>query len=215
MPGSKEADEHFARLRAWGLTFFRFLITWEAVEHSGPGLYDMDYVHYVRALVRKAAGYGIFVFIDPHQDVWSRWTGGDGAPGWSLEAVGFNLSTIEKSGVAVTHQGHGDPLPKMIWGTNNWYLGTATMFTLFFAGNRFAPETMIEGEPVQDYLQRHYIDAMMVVATALKVDQSPPFPFSYASSFTRAKQWTQAHCFFTYYYPFPSFWTRVALHHTL
>ena len=26
----EEADEHFRRLKAWGLTFLRFLVTWEA-----------------------------------------------------------------------------------------------------------------------------------------------------------------------------------------
>ena len=36
----EEADEHFARLRKWGLTFLRFLVTWEAVEHTAPGVYD-------------------------------------------------------------------------------------------------------------------------------------------------------------------------------
>src|SRR5512133_2737925 len=79
-----EADEHFSRLREWGLTFLRFLITWEAIEHAGPNVYDEGYLDCMRALVKKAAAYGITMFIDPHQDVWSRFTGGDGAPGWTL-----------------------------------------------------------------------------------------------------------------------------------
>ena len=32
---------------------------------------------------------GLWVFVDPHQDVWSRWTGGDGAPFWCFELAGL------------------------------------------------------------------------------------------------------------------------------
>src|SRR5512136_43578 len=67
-----EADEHFGRLAAWGLTTLRFLVTWEAIEHAGPGIYDEAYLDYVRAVVQKAGEHGIRLFIDPHQDVWSR-----------------------------------------------------------------------------------------------------------------------------------------------
>src|SRR6185369_2818941 len=63
-----EADEHLKRLQAWGMTFLRFLITWEAIEHAGPGQYDEAYLDYVTAVVKKAADHGIELFIDPHQD---------------------------------------------------------------------------------------------------------------------------------------------------
>jgi len=162
-----EADEHFARLRAWGLTFLRFLITWEAVEHAGPGSYDEAYLDYVHAVLEKAAAYGIDVFIDPHQDVWSRWTGGDGAPGWTLEAAGMDLTQLDATGAAITHAMHGDPFPRMIWPSNYTKLGAATLFTLFFAGNDFAPQTQIDGVPAQDYLQGHYLDAIRQVVRRL------------------------------------------------
>ncbi len=163
-----EADEHFSRLRAWGMTFLRFLVTWEAIEHAGPGQYDTEYLDYLYAVLHKANEYGINVFIDPHQDVWSRWTGGDGAPGWTLEVLGIDLTRLAETGAAINHPEHGDPYPRMIWPTNYTKLGAGTLFTLFFGGNDFAPHTMIEGLPVQEYLQSHYINAVKQVALRLK-----------------------------------------------
>jgi hypothetical protein len=163
-----EADEHLSRLKAWGLTFLRFLITWEAVEHAGPGEYDEAYLDYVRAVVQKAGDYGIDVFIDPHQDVWSRWTGGDGAPGWTLEAAGMDITKLAATGAAINHAEHGDPFPRMIWPTNYSRLGAGTMFTLFFAGSDFAPRTRVDGVSIQDYLQSHYISAVCAVAERLR-----------------------------------------------
>jgi len=161
-----DADEHFARLRAWGLTFIRLLVPWEAVEHRGPGQYDEAYLDYLLALVRKARGYGIACLVDPHQDVWSRWTGGDGAPAWTLDLVGLDIRTLHASGAAFTHQGHlaqagaDAPLPRMTWASNHHKLAAGTMFTLFFAGRDFAPDMQIAGVNVQDFLQGHYIAAM-------------------------------------------------------
>jgi len=164
----EEADEHFSRLRAWGFTFLRFLVTWEAVEHAGPGIYDEEYLDYLYQVVRKAGEYGIDLFIDPHQDVWSRLSGGDGAPGWTFEAVGMDVTRFSEAGAAIVHCIHGDPFPRMIWPTNYTKLAAATMFTLFFGGNDFAPQTKVDGEPVQEYLQRHYIAAIKQVALRLK-----------------------------------------------
>ncbi len=163
-----EADEHFRRLREWGFFFERFLVTWEAIEHEGPGVYDEEYLDYVRAVIEKAAGYGISVFIDPHQDVWSRWTGGDGAPAWSMELVGMDITKMHQTGAAFVHNIHGAPYPHMVWDSNNYRLGPCTMFTLFFGGNVFAPRRTIGSEPVQDFLQRHYIAAVKKLAEKLK-----------------------------------------------
>ncbi len=164
----EETDEHFRRLRAWGLTFLRFLVTWEAIEHAGPGIYDQEYLDYLRAVIEKAAENGITVFIDPHQDVWSRFTGGDGAPGWTLEAAGLDMTHFCENGAALVHQFQCAPFPHNIWSTNEGKLATASMFTLFFGGNDFAPQVNVEGEPIQEFLQRHYIQAIQQVALRLR-----------------------------------------------
>lgn len=163
----EEADEHFSRLKAWGLTFLRFIVTWEAIEHAGPGKYDTDYLDYIAELIARAGDYGFTVYMDPHQDVWSRFSGGDGAPAWTLEKVGFDLKRFEDTGAAIVHQLHGDPFPRMIWPSNYNKLAAATMFTLFYAGNDFAPNTLIDGEPVQEFLQRHYVAAFQQLAKRL------------------------------------------------
>jgi hypothetical protein len=164
----EEADEHFQRLRSWGFTFLRLVVTWEAIEHEGPGRYDTAYLDYVAELVRAANGHGLAMHIDPHQDVWSRFTGGDGAPAWTLEAVGMDPARMHETGAAILHQQYGDPFPRMVWPTNVTKLGASTMFTLFFAGNLFAPHTRVDGEPVQEYLQRHYCGAMARLAERLR-----------------------------------------------
>ncbi|HZU67269.1 MAG TPA: cellulase family glycosylhydrolase [Ktedonobacteraceae bacterium] len=164
----EEADEHFSRLKEWGFNFLRFLITWEAIEHAGPGIYDEDYLDYIYAILQKAGEYGFHVCIDPHQDVWSRFSGGDGAPGWTFEAVGLDITKFQETGAAILHQLWDGPFPRMIWPTNGAKLAAATMCTLFFGGNDFAPLVHVDGEPVQEYLQRHYIEAIKQVARRVR-----------------------------------------------
>ena len=163
-----EADVHFKRLKGWGFHFLRFLITWEAIEHEGPGIYDQEYIDYVYAIIAKANEYGINVMIDPHQDLWSRYTGGDGAPKWTFEVAGMNVENLSETGAAFIHNIYGDPYPRMIWFGNYYKLGSATMFTLFFGGNDFAPSLKIDNKNIEDYLQEHYINAIAEIAKKVK-----------------------------------------------
>ncbi|DAZ98282.1 TPA: hypothetical protein N0F65_008967 [Lagenidium giganteum] len=166
----EEADKHFARLQRWGLTFLRFIVTWEAIEHEGPGIYDREYLEYIKALVLKAQDYGLLVYVDPHQDVWSRWTGGDGAPMWTLECVGLEPRNFEATKAALcveTYGGSVSDYPNMIWPTNYFKFACATMFTLFWSGKRFAPSCHVNGVHVQEILQSHYLNAMSELAKVL------------------------------------------------
>jgi hypothetical protein len=164
----EEADMHYTRLRSWGFNCLRFLITWEAIEHSGPGIYDEAYLDYLYAVVKKAGEFGFSVIIDPHQDVWSRFSGGDGAPGWTLECAGLDMRHFKETGAAIVHQIHGEPFPLMIWPTNAYKLAAATMFALFFGGNDFALVTKVDGVHIQDYLQGHFLRSIGKVTKKLK-----------------------------------------------
>ncbi len=155
----EEADEHFARLKHWGLDFLRFVVTWEALEHEGPGIYDDEFIDYLEAILEKAYEHGITLFIDPHQDVWSRFSGGDGAPAWTFDVAGLDPDCFHQTGAATLHQSSEGDYPNMIWATNYNKFASMTMFTLFFGGNIFAPQLTYEGESVQDFLQSHYCNA--------------------------------------------------------
>lgn len=160
----EEAGEHFSRLKHWGLDFLRFVVTWEALEHEGPGIYDEDYIDYLEAILEKAYEYDISLFIDPHQDVWSRFSGGDGAPGWTFDTVGIDITKFKETAAATVHQHLDGEIPNMIWATNYNKFASQTMFTLFFGGNDFAPNITYNDQPIQDFLQTHYINAFQHLA---------------------------------------------------
>jgi hypothetical protein len=167
------ADEHFTRLRALGATLLRWLITWESVEHAGPGVYDEDFLDALAALVERAARHDLLVWIDPHQDVWSRWTGGDGAPAWTLELAGLIPERMHAVGAAVIDAEHraenGGALPPMIWVSNAGRLGAATMFALFFAGAQLAPGFTIDGNSnIETVLRARYAAMLGRVARRLR-----------------------------------------------
>jgi len=156
-----EAHIHFSRLKSWGINTIRYVFTWEALEHSGPDKYDEEFIDFTIQVLRIAKSYGFYVFMDPHQDVWSRFTGGSGAPLWTLYACGFDPRKFAVTQAALVHNTwpKSEEYPKMIWTTNYARLAAQTMFTLFFGGKDFAPKAIIDGVNIQDYLQNHFINA--------------------------------------------------------
>lgn len=156
-----EADTHLVRLRNYGYNTLRYIFTWEAIEARGPGVYDEDWIASTVAVLRKAKSHGFMVFMDPHQDVWSRFSGGSGAPMWTLYAMGLDPEAFAVTEAALVHNTYPEPgaFPKMIWSTNYQRFACQVAFTLFFAGRDFAPKCVLDGVNIQDYLQRHYIAA--------------------------------------------------------
>lgn len=169
-----EADEHFSRLAHWGFNCLRLLTSWEAIEHAGPGEYDEAYLDYFAELCEKAGDYGFYVFVDFHQDVWSRMSGGDGAPCWCFEKVGIDYRNFDDAEAAFVMQyryDFGDTRPRqnknypqMSWVRNYTYAANGIMWTLFFGGRDFAPDCKIDGKNVQDYLQGHFINSQKELA---------------------------------------------------
>lgn len=72
------AEAEFNRLVRQGETRIRFVIPWKTLEHEGPGIYDEDYLAYLRKICLAAEKTGLMVCLCPRQDGW-RPDGGDGA----------------------------------------------------------------------------------------------------------------------------------------
>ncbi|KAH9921814.1 glycoside hydrolase superfamily [Fomitopsis serialis] len=149
----EEAPDHFARLRRWGLTFSTSAGYYGPVTSSG--IYDTDYLSYIH--------------------VWSRYSGGSGAPAWTLEAVGFDLHGLEEPGAAwlrgVKGGGHIED-ERGLWPCGYQKLAAATMATCFWAGDTFAPKLRVkntEGEEVsiQVFLQTAFLNMWKVLAQAV------------------------------------------------
>jgi len=162
----EDAHEHFGRLRQWGYTVIRWIYTWEAIEHAGPGKYDEEFADYTIKALRLAGQYGLKVIMDPHQDVWSRFSGGSGAPMWTLYACGLDPKKFHATEASLVQNTWPNPseFPKMIWATNYYRLTCQVMFTCFWAGKEFAPKAILDGKNIQDYLQDHFLGAVSFLA---------------------------------------------------
>jgi hypothetical protein len=65
----EDAHKHFSLLKRYGYNTIRYVFTWEAIEHEGPGIYDETWIQHTIEILRVAKEFGFYVFMDPHQDV--------------------------------------------------------------------------------------------------------------------------------------------------
>ncbi|KAG0297236.1 hypothetical protein BGZ98_000663 [Dissophora globulifera] len=133
------------------------------------GIYDEKFIDSLIELIELMPKYGLKCFIDPHQDCWSRFSGGSGAPGWTFEAAGLDITKFKVTGAAYVHNTNQYPgdSPPMVWPTNYTKLAASTMFTLFWAGDTFAPKKMYQGESIQQFLQNRYLACYQHLARRL------------------------------------------------
>lgn len=77
--------------------------------------------------------------------------------------MGLNPRNFEITGAALVQNLERDPaeFPKMIWPTNYCKLANQVAFTLFFAGKDFAPNAVINGENIDDFLQNCFLQAVL------------------------------------------------------
>ena len=94
------------------------------------GIYDTSYLSYLRSVLLLFPQFGLTAFVALHQDVWSRYAGGSGAPAWTLEHTGFDLYALEESGAAwlrgVRGGGHAEA-ERGLWPCGYQKLAAATM----------------------------------------------------------------------------------------
>ncbi|RVD83859.1 uncharacterized protein DFL_005633 [Arthrobotrys flagrans] len=175
----ERADEWFRRMAKWGVNVVRFLVVWEALEPKKLGEYDEEYIDYIVAVLEKAREHGITVFIDGHQDTWSRFSGGSGAPQWTFKLAGLDPKKFRATGAAALYTPESETSPKeekpfkspsdRLWPTNYGKFAVLTMFTLFFGGEKWAPNCLTpEGENVGTVLRRAYCNAYARLAFRLK-----------------------------------------------
>lgn len=166
-----EAFEHISRVKQCGYNTIRLVTTWECLEHEGPGVYDLDYVEYIIELLKLIDEMGgLYVIIDPHQDVWSRFSGGSGAPLWTFYAAGLEPRHFHETNAAKLHHMCHQPedFTKMVWATNYYRLASLVMFTMFFSGSTYLPKAVIDNVNIQQYLQDHFIDAYVFLMREIK-----------------------------------------------
>jgi endoglycosylceramidase len=129
----------WGKLRDWGFNMIRLTLFWEAIEPE-QGCYNEKYLSKVKEMVDQATSMGLYILLDMHQDLFSRWLHGDGAPSWAFP------NDVDPN--------NNDSFGGQFWGLAYFESSAVkACFTNFFQSRT---------------LRDHYRDAVVQVATLVK-----------------------------------------------
>lgn len=77
-------SEDCANLAEWGFTAVRLGVMWPGVEPA-PGVYNTSYLAVMEGIINCLGAQGISTIIDAHQDLFSPFFCGEGAPDWAID----------------------------------------------------------------------------------------------------------------------------------
>ncbi len=102
-------DEMLRSFKKQGYNLIRLGVTWEAIEPE-KGKYNDVYIAAIKGMLDKCYEYGMYAYIDMHQDLYSGWgdAPGDGAPGWACYTDGYKYRK-----------------PKLVW-AESYFIDKAT-----------------------------------------------------------------------------------------
>ena len=173
-----ESDEHFARLAGMGTQrFIRFLVTWEAVEHEGPGIYDNAYLDYLVKRSSKAPRAMAFRCSSTP----TRMSGAAGRAAMeplfgdprSLRLRATQLSRLQEA--ALLHQEMGEQYPVMQWFSNHARLALAPRCStpLFRRATISRSGIAVEGTPCPKLSCKRHLSIAAMREIALRAGKIP------------------------------------------
>lgn len=88
----KYDEKMFRTLAENGFNIVRLGMTWEAIEPQ-PGKYNDEYIEAIRGMLDMCEKYGLYAYLDMHQDLYSFFDEGigDGAPLWACLTNGHKI----------------------------------------------------------------------------------------------------------------------------
>ncbi len=101
------STQDLAALKSWGFNAIRLGLMWPGVE-TAPQQYNVTYLQQIQKIVDMCNQYDIFVILDMHQDLLSRYTCGEGVP--DFYASKFNSTFPSPLPFSLRRDAQGFPL---------------------------------------------------------------------------------------------------------